>query len=55
MAVQGEGKIGMANESESLVEVALGMAWETRLLPKCLSEPFVHLDKAEAMNDSAWL
>jgi hypothetical protein len=25
---QGEGKVGMANESESLVEAALGKTWE---------------------------
>jgi len=29
MERQGQGKVGMANESESLVEAALGRAWET--------------------------
>ncbi len=29
MERQGQGKVGMANESESLVEAALGRAWAT--------------------------
>jgi hypothetical protein len=36
MEHQGEGKIGMANESESLVEVALGITWVNWLIPKAL-------------------
>jgi hypothetical protein len=37
MEHQGQGKVGMANESESLVEVALRRTWANRLIPKALS------------------
>ena len=37
MGRQGKGKVGMANESESLVEVALRKTWANRLMPKVLS------------------
>jgi hypothetical protein len=36
MEHQGQGKIGMANESESLFEVALGRPWANWLIPKAL-------------------
>jgi hypothetical protein len=38
MKRQGEGKVGMANESESLAEAALRKSLGNWLCPKCLSE-----------------
>jgi hypothetical protein len=37
MEHQGQGKVGMANESESLVEAVLGRPWDNWLIPKALS------------------